>query len=110
MQRGRVETQRLPRRSGTKGEVAVCIAICLWVHLAGGLPALATQVSDLLFSKGMVDFSEGKFEDALEKFRTAAEAEPGDANIQFMLGSTYNKLGVYQEARPALERALQLDP
>ena len=101
-------------RGGT-GAVARGGPLALWIVLPLGLlltgpPALASQLSDLLFSKGMVDFNAGNFEEALEKFKEAAADEPNDPNIQFMLGSAYNKLGAYTDARQALEGALALDP
>jgi tetratricopeptide (TPR) repeat protein len=52
----------------------------------------------------------GRDAEAVDAFRRCGEARPDDFELWSELGSTLHALGRREEARPALERALELDP
>ncbi len=60
--------------------------------------------------KGGEFFMKGDFKKARIEFEAAIKADPNSANGQENLGATLCKLGLYLEAIPHLERALQIQP
>jgi Flp pilus assembly protein TadD len=63
-----------------------------------------------LFVLGRVKFQEEKYDDALDAFSRAAQANPKSAEIQNYLGITLSEKGLRVPAEAALRRAVQLDP
>ncbi|MFH0811427.1 MAG: tetratricopeptide repeat protein [Pseudomonadota bacterium] len=70
----------------------------------------ALESPEFFFSKGVVAYSEGKFEEALGFFEKASQLHPEDAETQHYLGMTLTQLGKYDLAIASLEKALSLDP
>ena len=70
----------------------------------------ATDEAEVAYAKGILEYGKGEYLNALDHFRTTVAATPQNANAQFYLGLTLNRLGEFAEAIPALETALQLDP
>lgn len=66
--------------------------------------------SELYFSKGLLAFDEGKFEEAAIEFEKALQIEPENPNILFQLGKTYNRLKEFDESAEPLQKALKIDP
>ncbi|MEE9149465.1 MAG: tetratricopeptide repeat protein, partial [Candidatus Tectomicrobia bacterium] len=69
----------------------------------------ADKQAALAYAKGIVEFSNRNYLDALDHFRSAAELEPDNPDARFYLGLTLSRLGEYAEAISALEMSLQLD-
>ena len=55
-------------------------------------------------------YEKDDYEGALVHLERAVALVPNNAGYQAWLGACYKALGRYQEARAALEQALQLDP
>lgn len=70
----------------------------------------AAEQAELAYAKGIVEYGQGNYLDALEHFRAAVDLTPEDANAQFYLGLTQSRLGEFSEAIPHFAKALQLDP
>lgn len=87
------------------------VFLLLWGECC--LPTLAVAATDeaeVAYAKGILEYDQGDYLKALDYFRTTIAATPKNANAQFYLGLTLNRLGEFAEAIPALETALQLDP
>lgn len=54
--------------------------------------------------------SEGKYNEALEYFQTAAKVQPDDLGAHMNIGRTYNNLGMYNDAEKAFWKAKALLP
>ena len=65
---------------------------------------------DRLTVLGMIYGRHGRYADAVEPLRRAAELDPDSYEIEHNLGLTYFRLQRYQEARGPLERAVALRP
>ncbi|UCC54484.1 MAG: tetratricopeptide repeat protein, partial [Anaerolineaceae bacterium] len=52
----------------------------------------------------------GEFEQAIEAFQNAVEADPGYADAYNNLGNTYRKTGQHDQALANLDKAIQLNP
>lgn len=57
---------------------------------------------------GWISYRQGNLSDALEYLKPAAEGLPNNALVQYHLGMTYVALEQPENARPQLERALEL--
>lgn len=111
------------RQAGTGSALQPPSAICcgqalrrkgyvlLWMGLLLGLwtsLALAQQ-AEVEYAKGVLEYSNRNYVDALEHLRQVVTITPQNADAQFYLGLTLTRLGDYESAIPALEKALQLD-
>ena len=54
-------------------------------------------------------YKQGRYEEAVEAYRIAAEQRPNYAKVHSNLGMTLNKLGRFEEAETNLRRAIELD-
>jgi tetratricopeptide (TPR) repeat protein len=68
-----------------------------------------TEKAEVAYAQGIIEYDKGNYPEALEHFRTAAALRPEDANTQFYLGLSLNRVGEFPVAIVALEGALQLD-
>ena len=68
------------------------------------------QSSEFIFSKGVVAYSKGNFEKALNYFQQASQLSPENAEIQHYLGMAQMQLGKYEPAIKSLKKALSMDP
>ena len=59
---------------------------------------------------GAIRFQQGRFGEALDFLKRAAEAPDATAEMHNHLGSTYNKLGDNQRAAEAFQRAIAIKP
>ena len=55
-------------------------------------------------------YKQGRYEEALDAYRVAAEQRPNYAKVHGNLGMTLNKLERFEEAEAYLRRAIALDP
>ena len=76
------------------------------------LPSLgwASEQAELAYAKGIVEYGQGHYLEALEHFRAVVALAPEDANARFYLGLTQIRIGEFGAAIPPLEQALHLDP
>jgi len=70
----------------------------------------AQESAEFFFSKGVVAYSEGNFEEALGFVQKASQLNPQDAETHHYLGMTQTQLEQYEPAIETLEKALSLDP
>ena len=62
------------------------------------------------YSKGLSNFKQGNFEEALTQFEEAVKTSPDNAKAHYYLGLTLSRLGRNADAALALEKAGELDP
>ncbi|MFH0924581.1 MAG: CDC27 family protein [bacterium] len=74
------------------------------------LPARADTLSEVFFSEGMLEFSEGNYEHAQKKFKKAVEYNPKDADNNYYLGLSYDRIGEPQKSFIHLKQAVDLNP
>lgn len=63
-----------------------------------------------LFDKGVKEFNQENYEEALPYFLQAREAEKGSSRIAFYVGLTYKFMEKYHEAIPYFKDAATLSP
>jgi tetratricopeptide (TPR) repeat protein len=64
---------------------------------------------EALFIEAEQDYTDGKFQEAAEKYRMIIEAEPENAIAHQGLAQCLNRLGEFEEAAKECNRALELD-
>ncbi len=75
------------------------------------LAALAINPgADLYYYLGVCSYSAGKYEDAIQYLKKAAEEIKDDGEVYYNLGINYYALRQYAEAVPYLQKALEIDP
>lgn len=92
---------------------AIWIKILLFsftLILTINIPCLSAKNYELLFSKGMLAFNQGNYEEALHSFTRAASLKPEVAQIQYYLGLTHTQLENNKEALKAFKKVISLDP
>lgn len=72
-------------------------------------PCLSAESYEIPFSKGMLYFNQGKYEEALQTFTKAIELKSDLATIYYYLGLTHAQLGNNWEALTAFEKTISLD-
>lgn len=89
----------------------------LWTHsiCSSGLlgvwlsVAVATEQGEVEYAKGIVEYSQGNYFEALDHFKASVELLPEEPHTHFYLGLTQTRLGEFAAAITQLEKALQLD-
>jgi tetratricopeptide (TPR) repeat protein len=69
-----------------------------------------TETYDFKMSKGILEFSRGRYEKAVELFQQALSAKPGDVDALDYLGQTLLRLKNYQGAEAAFRESLEHQP
>jgi tetratricopeptide (TPR) repeat protein len=95
-------------RSASWMRPASLMAMLLIVLVA--LPVAASEQSELLYSKGLVEFHRGSYDQALALFKQAVEADPSDVYARYYQGVTQGRLGNYQEAVVDLMSVMEIKP
>ena len=72
--------------------------------------ATASEQSELLYSRGLVDFHAGRYSDALTLFDQAVNADANDVYARYYRGVTEGRLGNYQAAASDLRTVLAAKP
>jgi tetratricopeptide (TPR) repeat protein len=80
------------------------VSLCMLLAFAA-CGALADDYDD-----GRALYKAGDYNGAIAKFQSAIQQNPNDAKPWWQLNFAYNKLGRYQEALNAVQKAGQLDP
>ena len=62
------------------------------------------------FARGLKSAQLGQPDAAAQDFEEAAWLDPGNATIQFNLGTAYLSMGFFEQAVISLDRALDLEP
>ena len=82
----------------------------LWICMLPGLSTVhAQETLELLYAKGVLEYSKRNYLDALNHLRQAVQLAPDNADAQFYLGLTLTRLGEFDAAIAALQKTLQLD-
>src|SRR5438105_3511022 len=82
--------------------------VCSAQTPAGPQAAAVSHAS--FFARGLEAFDAGRFEEALENFLRAVQANPEDAEAVFDAGLAYERLGRFLEASAAYRHAAELRP
>ncbi len=85
------------------GMLIFFIAVAFWVF------RLRAQYQPL-YKEGVVDYQQGQYNDALEKFNRAYNISPNALDVILMMGWTNLKLHRFEEASYYFDRALKIDP
>jgi len=92
----------------TRAQVIVALfALSAVIHPAA---AAASARSQQLYTKGLIPFESGQWEEAYGAFNEAAAADPDDAVAVYYRGLAAAHLGRTQDAIADVERSLQLRP
>lgn len=83
----------------------VLVGVALWTGRVG-----AAEYAELYFSKGVLSFNEGRFEEALQELDRAVALEPQEAEIHYYLGLVHSQLRGFPSAVAAFQRSLEVDP
>ncbi len=70
----------------------------------------AEQKFAMLFSVGLALYQVGRYPEALTYLLKAADLQPGNAEVQYELGSLYRQLNQYKRAIRHLEESIRLRP
>lgn len=88
-------------------------SFCLFIALAFGNTAIAqdkkTKASEY-YTEGQALYKKGEYEQALEDFKKAVEANPEHTAAWDSLGLCYHKADNFGEAIKCYEKSLKLDP
>lgn len=105
-------TQKRTVSGGSLVMLSIVVGCCLSGGSGYVTPrmAYAAGEAEIEYAKGIVEYSNRQYLNALDHFRKAADRAPDNPDAQFYLGLTLRRLGEFAEAIVALERALQLDP
>lgn len=63
----------------------------------------------LRFQEGQILLAEGRISQALEVFQKLSETRPDLLNLHLQMGNTYLKMGRFNDAKAAYEKALKVD-
>lgn len=100
----------LSRSAVRRGLRALPFLVGLWL-LLGGLPlAGASEQSELLYSRGLVQLQAENYAEALALFDRAVQIDPRDASALFYRGLTRGRMKDYDGAIADLRAALELNP
>ncbi len=72
--------------------------------------AVSPAFSQSVFDKGVKEFKEENYEEALELFLQARKAEPRSSMVAFLLGLTYKHMEKHKQAVPYLKDAVTFTP
>ena len=87
-----------------KKSIAILMC-CFFIFCFGGLVN-----GESLLDRGISDFKDENYEEAIAALTEARKAEPASTVIAFYLGLTYKKVENYQSAIPYLRDAVTLSP
>src|SRR5262249_13036389 len=79
-------------------------------EVASPVPSRRAPPRDGPLAEGVEAFRAGRWEQAADAFRAALRRDPDDADAQFNLALTEERLGQADRARSAYQAALRLDP
>ncbi len=89
--------------------LSVC-ASAIVTALALCVPAEASQQSELLYSRGLVEFHAARYQPALDLFQQAVDADPEDVYALYYRGVTRGRMEDYPGAIADLRAVLQRKP
>jgi Tfp pilus assembly protein PilF len=87
--------------------VGLVVLLCSFLAPAS---APASEQSELLYSRGLVEFHAGRYEQALQLFEQAVQADPKDAYALYYRGVTRGRLGNYGGAVQDLRSTRGIKP
>ena len=111
-QRGRLKIVPPFSKWGAGGFGQITSSRLSWLLLAALVIPLIMGISPLQSptEKGTEAYSAGKYDDALEAFKNAAEESPDKPEAHYNLAGAYYKKGEYDQALKEYEQAVKLDP
>ena len=71
---------------------------------------IAPNFKEALGSLAGLLLAQGRYEDAVSRYRTLVKIEPGNAATHSQIGIAFFKTGRAEEALASFDRALSLDP
>jgi len=96
------------RRERSRGGFLIVATVALL--LATHTTSSASEESERITAGGLVEFHDGRYDDALATLDRAVEADADDAEALYYRGLTHGRLGRYDAAAADLQRALEISP
>jgi tetratricopeptide (TPR) repeat protein len=90
--------------------VSAAVRIVALCGMLASTPAVASEQSELLYSRGLVEFHRGRYTEALALFNQAVQADPSDVYARYYEGITQGRLGNYQSAVTDLRSVMENKP
>jgi Flp pilus assembly protein TadD len=82
------------------------VSVCLLISTGAG----ASEQSERLYSRGLVDFHTGRYTQALTLFQRAVDADPDDVYARYYRGVIYARLNDFAAAATDLRRVVAKHP
>ena len=82
----------------------------LLLFLVGATTAFASEQSERLYSRGLVEFHASRYNEALALFEQAVSADPSDLYARYYRGVTHGRLGQYSPAVDDLRAVVTQQP
>lgn len=87
-----------------------CIVVCLLGLLGTAAASFAQEFPQVFVDRGILEYDEGNYEEALNNFMQALDRAPEDATVRYYIGLTLMALDRPGEAIVHLEKARTLEP
>lgn len=88
----------------------LCVAFLLSLLAAPSSAVPPTEKAEILYSRGLVEFHAGRYQEALGLFEKAVAANPDDVYARYYRGVTRGRLGDYAGAVDDLQYAVEKKP
>lgn len=89
--------------------LSLMLAMALVALSATGAQALSTR-AEIAFTKGIIAFDDGRFDEALQHFQTGLDEAPSDPHLNLYAGLALIAMGRNAEAVAPLRKTLELVP
>ncbi len=90
--------------NNSKVKITIIILIFILTILFIDTLVIKPYVAEIHYFKGMKDYENKSYNDALKDFKYAAQLDPNNGRILHALGSTYYHLDIQDEAQKTLQR------
>ena len=103
------------REKLTVGTVWQVLCVCILLLSSFVVPFITyaqegAESADILFSKAVIAYDEGRYDDALRDLLKAYEFDPTDLDVIYYLGLSYNTQKNYAQAEQYLRKGLAIRP
>lgn len=90
--------------------ILAAVYLVLILPSAYAQESLSTETYDLHISKGLIEFGKEHYEEAVEQFEHALEAQPDDFDARDYLGQSLLRLEKYEEALKIFHQLVEENP
>ncbi len=100
----------LGQRAGALRSILAAAFVVLILPSAYAQTPPSTETYDLSISKGLIEFGKGHYEEAVQQFERALEAQPDDVDARDYLGQALLRLKKHEEALKIFRQLVEADP